>query len=110
MAQWSDDPRDVINNALVYACMHNHVDAARLLLQKGAQVNAIPPGFDFSGTALHYAALNGHRQMVDLLIAHGAKANIKDKKVHSTPAGWAEHGGHAELKTYLDQIANGKGE
>ena len=62
VAAWSDEPQDVINNAFVYACMHNHINAARLLLQKGAEINAIPPGFDFSGTALHYAALNGHRR------------------------------------------------
>jgi uncharacterized protein len=102
---WSDDPQDIINNAFVYACMHNHIDAARLLLQKGAQIDAVPPGFDYSGTGLHYAALHSHRVMVDFLIAQGANVNVKDTKVHSTPAGWAEHGGHAELKNYLDEIA-----
>jgi len=102
---WSDDRRDIINNALVYACMHNRIDAARLLLQKGAEVNAIPPGFDFSGTALHYAALNGHRAMVDFLIQQGANVNVKDTKVHSTPSGWADHGGHAELRNYLEELA-----
>jgi len=102
---WSNDSRDIINNAFVYACMHNHIDAARLLLQKGAQIDAVPPGFDYSGTGLHYAALNGHRVMVDFLIAQGANVNVKDTKVHSTPAGWADHGGHAELKNHLDEIA-----
>ena len=105
VAGWSDDPGDIINNAFVYACMHNHVDAASLLLQKGAEVNAIPPGFDFSGTGLHYAAVNGHRPMAQFLIDQGADVNVKDTKVGSTPAGWADHGGHAELKNYLQQIA-----
>lgn len=105
VAEWSDDARDIINNAFVYACMHNHIDAARLLLQKGAQIDAIPPGFDYSGTGLHYAAVNGHRAMAEFLIEQGANANIKDTKVGGTPAGWADHGGHAELKTYLDEIA-----
>jgi ankyrin repeat protein len=103
---WSDDPQDIINNAFVYACMHNHIDAARLLLQKGAQIDSIPPGFDYSGTGLHYAALNGHRAMVEFLIQQGANVNVKDTKVHSTPAGWADHGGHADIKNYLDQIGN----
>ena len=68
--RWSDDPQDIINNAFVYACMHHHIDAARMLLQKGAQIDAIPPGFDYSGAGLHYAALNGpppnrvHRTLV----------------------------------------------
>lgn len=104
IAAWSNDQGEIINNAFVYACMHNHIEAARLLLQKGAQVNAIPPGFDYSGTGLHYAAVNGHRAMTEFLIEHGANANVRDTKVGGTPAGWAEYGGHAELKTYLEQI------
>jgi len=104
--QWSDDRQDIINNAFVYACMHHHIDAASLLLKKGAQIDAIPPGFDYAGTGLHYAALNGHRRMVDFLIQQGADVNVKDSKVNSTPAGWADHGGHAELKQYLEQIAS----
>jgi ankyrin repeat protein len=103
--QWSDDPQEIINNAFVYACMHGHIDAARLLLKKGAQINAIPPGFDYSGTGLHYAALNGHRAMAEFLIDQGANVNVRDSKVNSTPAGWADHGGHSELKQYLDQAA-----
>jgi ankyrin repeat protein len=87
--------------------MHNQVGAARLLLEKGAQINDIPPGFDFSGTGLHYAAHNGHREMVEFLIDYGAQVDIKDTKVHSTPAGWAEHGGHKEIKEYLEQVVDG---
>lgn len=106
-AQWKDDPQEIINNAFVYACMHNQIGATRLLLEKGAQINDIPPGFDFSGTGLHYAAHNGHREMVEFLIDHGAQVDIKDTKVHSTPAGWAEHGGHKEIKEYLQQVVDG---
>lgn len=102
---WSDDPQNIINNAFVYACMQNHVEAAKLLLQKGAEINAIPPGFDYSGTALHNAAVRGHREMVEFLIEYGANPNVKDTKVNSSPAGWAEYGGHRELKEYLEQIA-----
>ncbi|HEV7397195.1 MAG TPA: ankyrin repeat domain-containing protein [Pyrinomonadaceae bacterium] len=105
LSSWTNDADEIINNAFIYACMRNHLDAARLLLQKGAQVNAIPPSFDYSGTALHYAALNGHRALVDFLIEQGASANIKDTKVGATPAGWAEHGGHAELKNHLEEVA-----
>jgi len=105
IAAWSHDRQSIIDNAFIYACMHNHIEAARLLLAKGAQIDAIPPGFDYSGTGLHYAALNGHRAMVDFLISEGASANVRDTKVHSTPAGWAAHGGHPELKHQLVQIA-----
>jgi ankyrin repeat protein len=101
---WANDDQDVINNAFVYAAMHGHIDAAKLLLNKGAQINSIPGGFDYSGTALHYAALNGHQTMVRFLVESGADATIRDTKVGGTPAGWAEHGGHAETKRFLDGI------
>ena len=83
--------------------MHGHIGAAKLLIQKGAQVNTIPGGFDYSGAGLHYAALNGHRAMVEFLIAQGADVNIKDSKVGGTPAGWADYGGHPEIRDYLEQ-------
>lgn len=103
-AGWSNNSRDVINNAFVYACNLNQIEAARLLLDKGAQINAIPPGFDYSGTGLHYAAHNGHRALVEFLVERGADVTVKDTKVGSTPAGWAKHGGHSEIKDYLEQI------
>ena len=98
---WSQDQQGIVNNAFVYACMHGHIDAAQLLLDKGAEINTIPGGFDYAGTGLHYAALNGHRAMVEFLLDHGADRNIKDTKVSSTAAGWAEHGGHPELRDLL---------
>jgi uncharacterized protein len=98
---WSQDRQGIVNNAFVYACMHGHIDAATLLLDKGAEINVIPGGFDYAGTGLHYAALNGHRAMVEFLLAHGADRSIKDTKVDSTAAGWADHGGHVELRDLL---------
>jgi uncharacterized protein len=103
--QWSDDSHDIINNAFTYACMHNRLEAAKLLLEKGADINAIPPGFDYAGTALHYAALHGHRTMVDFLLQQGADPSIKDTKVNNSPAGWAAYGGHQALSEYMEQVA-----
>jgi ankyrin repeat protein len=102
-ASFGHDRRSIIDNAFVYACMHGHIGAATFLLERGAQINAIPGGFDYSGTALHYAALNGHRAMVDFLVGQGADANIRDTKVDHTPAGWADYGGHPEIKELLQQ-------
>jgi ankyrin repeat protein len=98
---WSQEQQGIVNNAFVYACMHGHLDAAKILLDKGAEINVIPGGFDYAGTGLHYAALNGHRPMVDFLLAHGADRSIKDTKVNSTAAGWADHGGHPDLRDLL---------
>ena len=98
---WSQDQQGIVNNAFIYACMHGHLDAAWMLLDKGAEINVIPGGFDYAGTGLHYAALNGHRPMVEFLLAHGADRSIKDTKVNSTAAGWADHGGHPDLRDLL---------
>jgi uncharacterized protein len=102
---WSNDARNIINNAFVYACMHSRLDVGRFLLEKGADINAIPPGFDYSGTGLHYAALRGHRGMVEFLLENGADPNVKDSKVNNTPAGWAAYGGHKSLSDYLEKTA-----
>lgn len=99
--EWSQDRQGIINNAFVYACMHAQMDAAKLLLDKGAEINTVPGGFDYAGTGLHYAALNGHRAMVEFLLDHGADKNVLDTKVGSTAAGWAEYGEHPELLDLL---------
>ena len=99
--EWSQDRQGIINNAFVYACMHGHIEAARLLLQHGAEINVVPGGFDYAGTGLHYAALNGQRAIVEFLLHQGADREVKDTKVGSDAAGWAEHGGHLELRDLL---------
>jgi ankyrin repeat protein len=104
-SSWTNDRQSILDNAFVYACMHGHTDAARLLLDKGANVNAIPGGFDYSGTGLHYAALNGHPHMVDFLIECGADPSIKDKKVGLTAAGWADYAGHQALGDHLRRLS-----
>jgi len=99
--EWLQDRQGIINNAFVYACMHGHIEAARLLLQHGAEINVVPGGFDYAGTGLHYAALNGQRAMVEFLLQQGADRDVKDTKVGSTAAGWAEYSGHLGLRDLL---------
>ncbi len=104
---WSQDPQDLIDNAFVYACRSGQVATAERLLQHSARINAIPPGFDYAGTGLHYAAMDGHQPLVEYLLAHGADPRITDKKVRSTPAGWADHGGHPAIKALLERAEQG---
>jgi ankyrin repeat protein len=99
--EWSQDQQGIINNAFVYACMHGHIEAAKLLLKKGAEINVVPGGFDYAGTGLHYAALNGQRAMVEFLLQKGADREVKDTKVGSDAAGWAEYGGYLQLRDLL---------
>ena len=98
----STDPQDVLDNALVYAAAAGESATVELLLERGARVNAIPPGFDFRGTPLHYAAMRGERVVCEQLLAHGADPEMLDPKVEQTPAGWARHGGHEDLARQLE--------
>jgi ankyrin repeat protein len=102
---WPQTRQAIVDNAFVYACMHGHVDAATLLLEKGAAIDAIPFGFDFAGTGLHYAALNGHRAMLELLLQRGADPSVRDAKIGAEPVGWARHAGRTEIVELLERAA-----
>lgn len=105
VASFKSDRQGILDNAFVYACMNGHLAAAALLLEKGAHIDAIPGGFDYSGTALHYAAFRGHRSMVDFLLARGADVNVTDTKIGQTPASWADHAKQTEIRDLLLQRA-----
>jgi ankyrin repeat protein len=89
---------DVISHAFYGACRNGHTDAAELLLERGADVNA--KGI-LGGTGLHWAAINGHKETVAFLLAHGADLTIRDVKFHSTAEAWAAEGGHDEIRDLL---------
>ncbi|HVU76789.1 MAG TPA: ankyrin repeat domain-containing protein [Gaiellaceae bacterium] len=69
--QPSDDPQEVLDEALVWAAKSGQDDAIRLLVELGARVDADP----YRGTALTWAAVNGHASSVGTLVALGADPN-----------------------------------
>lgn len=93
----------ILDNAFVYACMHGQNEAAAFLLERGANIDAIPFGFDYAGTGLHYAAHRGRRDTVEFLLKRGADPTVKDRKVHVTAASWAEHAKHPDLQALLER-------
>lgn len=103
------DRRQILNNALVYAAAWGQQSTAGELLARGAEINAIPAGFDFAGTPLHYAALNNRRDMADWLLDCGADPTLRDTKVGNTPDGWAEYAQHPELANHLRSIREQRG-
>ena len=74
-----------------------NVAAIRCLLGLGADPNATA---DDGTTALHQAAWNDRRAAAEFLVARGARP-LRDANHESTPAGWANHAGHAALRDYL---------
>jgi ankyrin repeat protein len=93
--------QQIVDNALIYAAVWGQIEAADELLKRGGNLNSIPAGFDFAGTALHYAALNGRREMAIHLLDLGADPSIVDTKIRALPEDWASHDGHDELAEYL---------
>jgi len=80
--QPSDDPQEVLDEALVWAAKSDRVDAIRLLVELGACVDADP----YRGTPLTWAAANGRVQSVRTLVELGADPN------HRGTFGGFDHG------------------
>jgi ankyrin repeat protein len=91
--------------ALVFASLCGRLEVVRLLLDRGAHIDATPPGSHWTATALHTAAGQGHRAVVELLLARGADPSIKDARYQSTPLGWATHMGRDDIAALLTELS-----
>jgi Ankyrin repeats (many copies)/Ankyrin repeat len=67
----SDDPQEVLDEALVWAAKADRVEAIDRLAELGAQVEADP----YRGTALAWAASNGRVAAIRRLVELGADPN-----------------------------------
>jgi ankyrin repeat protein len=85
------------------AVINRQVEAARLALDAGADVNGFLPVHAHS-TALHQAAIDENLDLMQLLVARGARTDIADKLWSSTPLGWASHQGKARARAYLEGL------
>jgi ankyrin repeat protein len=101
-----DDARGVAaEQALVFASLCGRVEVVRLLLDRGTDINATPPGSHWTATALHAAAGQGQLAVVELLVDRGADQSIKDVRYQSTPLGWATHMGHDDVIAVLSELS-----
>ena len=85
------------------AVINRQVEAARLALDAGADVNGLLPVHAHS-TALHQAAIDENIELMELLVARGARTDVADKLWSSTPLGWATHQGKARARAYLEGL------
>ncbi len=69
--QPSDDPQEILDEAVVWAAKSDRLDAIRLLVELGASVDADP----YRGTPLTWAAANGRIESIRTLIELGADPN-----------------------------------
>jgi ankyrin repeat protein len=96
---------ELVSQALHIAARNGHIDVARFLLEKGADINC--RGF-FGAPGLHWAAINGHKPMVEFLVAHGADLTLRDQQFNSTALGWALEGKQTEIAELLKARGAGK--
>ena len=101
----SDDPQEVLDEALVWAAKSDRVDALRVLAELGARLDADP----YRGTALTWAAANGRVAAMRALLELGADPNARGTfggPTHGegvTALHLAAQGGHLEaVQTLLD--------
>ncbi|GBM44967.1 Ankyrin repeat domain-containing protein 17 [Araneus ventricosus] len=84
---------------LMEAASGGYVEVGKVLLDKGADVNA-PPVPSSRDTALTIAADKGHYRFVQLLLERSATVEVKNKKGNS-PLWLAANGGHLEVVQLL---------
>ena len=71
--QPSNDPQEVLDEALVWACKSDRVGVLERLVRAGARLNADP----YRGTPLIWAAANNRTEAAAWLLDHGADVNQK---------------------------------
>ena len=97
----SDESQEILEEALCIASLNDRMEVVDFLLERGARVDAMPPGLGAVWTPLHFATFKGHLPVVMLLVDRGANLNFKDGVHHISPLAWAEHEKHVEVARYL---------
>jgi uncharacterized protein len=89
---------------LIYAAAHGHLDTVKMLVDRGADVNAT----DVTGwTPLHAAAYGGNPEIIRFLLSHGAKLT-PDNWYTPTPLDVAEDLHHKEATEVLRAASSAK--
>lgn len=93
-------PPDEYDQTLLHvAALFGRVETVRLLLEHGADVNALTKG---RRTPLMYAACRGHGAVVEILLADHAINSVDAKDAHGTTAvEWAATNGYPKIAEML---------
>lgn len=87
------------DTVLMYAIQNNSINSARLLLAKGAYVDAVNHR---RRTALHYAAALGNKELTKLLLSMGSDYTLKDDN-DMTAVDYAYSSNNAEVAKIIEK-------
>ena len=88
--------------ALQNAALWGNESLVRLLLERGANVNAQPGSY---GTALHNAVISGNEALVRLLVGRGADVNAPEGEYGTVLETAAAMGDKAVMRLLLDSLS-----
>ena len=105
----------ILQQALMFACVHGRLEVAEYLIEQGADPSAIVTGLDVNCTAMHRLAELGtygpsttraevealRLPAVELLLTHGYDRAVTDVQHHATALQWAEHNGAEQIAALL---------
>jgi ankyrin repeat protein len=92
--------------ALHLAAFFGHEDAAALLLEHGADVNAVARNSELQVAPLHSAAAGGHPKLVTLLLEHGADPNARQGGGFTPLHAAAQNGDRESVEALLERGAD----
>lgn len=98
------DPRT--GTPLHVAADKGHIAVARLLVGRGAVVNALTDSGNI--TPMHDAAFSGRLEMVKFLLENGADATARDTEFNAPPLAWARFNGQEAVVAELKHIGTDK--
>jgi ankyrin repeat protein len=101
----SDDPQEILDEAFVYACLNGRREAVEFLLEKGADIDAVP----YSISGAHAAVQRGDLALVLSLVERGVDLTVVDRMHGATPQGWAHALGQKEIDDALNRLNPGLG-
>lgn len=90
--------------ALHLAVQKNYLEIVKILLEKGANINAMASDLSYTHmTPLHYAALTGNMAATKLLLAWGANPHLENGRLY-TAATIAYQHGFVEVARYIERF------
>ncbi len=98
----SASPQQVIEEAWIFACMNERIDAMDFLLERDVDIDAMPEGFDHRGSGCHWASSMAVGAL-EHLIERGADLGVRGGSFNATPLGWARRNSRKRAIALLEK-------